>query len=180
MKQIIFLRHCDNRLSGNEGKIPTDGELNENGLLQAKELKKFISKYDINTIFTSLYKRTIQTASIVNEERNLPSFSEMVFNEYFLRPDGKGVEGTRAGISRTMGKIYSIYDNYDTILIVSHKAIGRTMIRELLNIDYSESEKYFDNYGECLVLRNDYKNGDTKWGIIDKFIPAQYEFRLPS
>src|SRR5579872_1371645 len=106
MKSITFVRHTNNLQPGLDvGKVPTDGSINELGIKQANEIKNFLDKYEFSAIFTSLYLRSIQTADIINKERKLPQHMSNAFNEYFLRPDGKGVESLGTGTTRTMTKI---------------------------------------------------------------------------
>jgi broad specificity phosphatase PhoE len=173
VKYIIIARHTNNNITGEEGVKPSDGPITPTGEAQAKEMNKFLKKYDIDHIFTSLYLRTIQTAEIVNKGRGAKSLKMNAFNEYMMRPDGSSVEDVDTAVARTMSKIYSVFDMYDSILIVGHSSINQTIYRTITNIPFSEASKLFKTYGEIRVLRYDYKLGDEKWVEIDEFKPTQ-------
>ena len=174
MKTIILTRHTNNKASEDAAvDKQNDFQLTDRGLAQAEELNKYLKKYKFEAIFTSLFLRAIQTAEIINKGKNVPLYKTNAFNEYFLREDGSGVEGTDVGITRTMAKLYSIYDIFDSILIVAHSSINKTILHALMNMEYKKTQEYFDKYGETQVLRYDYKLGDDNWKIIDSFEPKQ-------
>lgn len=173
MKQIILTRHTNNKVKKDAQVRLNDYELTDLGKTQAQGVKEYLSNKEFDVIYTSLYQRTVQTAEIINEDRKVKTIKTNSFNEYFLRPDGSGVESTDMGISRTMTKFYSIFDLFEKILIVAHNSINQTIIRSLLNIEYDESLTYFNSFGETQILRYDYKKGDTKWGIIESYTPKQ-------
>ena len=60
---------------------------------------------------------------------------------------------------------------YDSILIVAHNSINKTVLQSLLNIGYDESHEFFKNHGETVVLRYDWEKGDDRWVIEDKYTP---------
>ena len=57
-----------------KGKIQgkTDIELNEEGIEQAKEVRKILEKYPIDVIVSSPLKRARKTAEIINETKKVP------------------------------------------------------------------------------------------------------------
>lgn len=173
MKVITLVRHTDNRITLDANKIQNDYPLTPTGEVQAKELAKFLKKYTFDAIFTSLYKRSVQTAEIINRDKKFPLYKTNSFNEYFLREDGTGVEGTKIGIARTMTKIYSMFDIFENILIVAHSSTNKTILHALTNLKEQTVDKYFNKYGETHILRYDHKLGDDKWKIMDSFIPKQ-------
>jgi broad specificity phosphatase PhoE/predicted kinase len=61
IKHLYLIRHGETYYNL-ENRIGGDSELTENGLRQARELAEYFSNKDIPLIFTSLKKRTIQTA----------------------------------------------------------------------------------------------------------------------
>lgn len=128
---------------------------------------------DYEVVLTSLYNRAIETSGIINNSKDKKIIRSISFNEYFLRPDGGNVEGSRMGVARTMAKIYSLYDQYKTVLIVCHRSIGRSILQPLLNMKFEDLENYFVNYGDTYVLRYDNDLGDTNWRIINEFTPKQ-------
>jgi broad specificity phosphatase PhoE len=175
MKQIILVRHTEKEEIPGFTHVEADPHLTEKGRKQAKEIKDFLEKnnFDYEVVLTSLYNRAIETSEIVNDSKDKKVIKSISFNEYFLRPDGGNVEGSRMGTARTMAKIYSLYDQYKTVLIVCHRSIGRSILQPLLNMKFKELENYFVNYGDAYVLRYDNDLGDTNWRIIDSFTPEQ-------
>lgn len=173
MKYIIIARHTNNKITGEEGTKPTDGPITEIGEQQAEEMHEFLKKYDIDRIFSSLYLRANQTADIINKGREIKKVQTSAFNEYMMRSDGSSVEEVDTAKNRTMTKLYSVFDMYETILLVAHSSVNQTIYQALTNIPYGESLKLFKNYGEIRILRYDYKVGDDKWIEVDSFIPSQ-------
>ncbi len=175
MRQIILIRHAETvlvNMKPEEAKITLDPLLSVRGEKQAEELKDFVKKFSTETIFTSLYKRSRQTAQIINNE-NVPVVSSNAFNEYYVDPNGKGIETTSDGASRSMSKIYSALNLYEDITIVAHSSINQTILQNLLNLKFDEARTYFNKFGETQVLRYDWKQGDTNWRILETFIPKQ-------
>ncbi len=168
MKTLILVRHTENF------KEQPDGKITENGKTQAGEIKEFLKSKSIlpEIIFTSLYKRTIQTAERANPNASkiIPSAS---FNEYYTRTDKTDAESTTMGITRVMPKIFSFYDLYDTVMIVAHSSINKSILQSFLNITFDEAKNYFNSYGETQIIRYDYKQGDNNWRIVDSFTPKQ-------
>ncbi len=164
MKQIILIRHSES------DKTVSDSHLTEKGNKQAEKVEEFLKKYEYEAIFTSLYSRAQETAKIINTKK-LPLSSTSAFNEYYVRPDGTDVESISQAQERAMGKLYSVFGQYESVVIVFHSSIGKTILQSLLNLKYDDAKKYFNEFGETQVLRYDYKKGDTCWKIIDSYIP---------
>ncbi len=70
---------------------------------------------------------------------------------------------------RAMTKLYSIFGQYENIVIVAHSSISQTILQSLLNLNFDDARKYFNSFGEVQVLRYDHKQGDTNWKIIHSF-----------
>lgn len=178
MKQIILARHPETELiaSGSGGNKRNDSPISEFGKKQAEEVKKFIKSKNLNyeAVSTSLFQRALDMGNIVND-KDKPFFSTYAFNEYFQRDDGSGVESTDAGAARTMTKIYSMYDLYEEIVIVAHASINKTILQNILNMEFDECKNYFNLLGETHVLRLDWKAGDKTWTIHESFTPKQPE-----
>ena len=168
MRTITLIRHVENF-----NKKP-DGEITEKGKLQATEIKDFLQKNSISPeiIFTSLYKRTFQTAKISNPN-NAKLIASGAFNEYYTRPDKTDVETISMGVSRSLAKIYSVHDLYEEIMIVGHSSINKSILQSLLNITFDEAKELFNNCGEVKVIRYDWKVGDNNWRVIHSFTPKQ-------
>lgn len=177
MRQVILVRHTETELiaSGNNGAKRNDSPLSEFGKKQAEEIKEFIKskKYNFQVVFTSLFQRALDTGkiiSIINNSQVVPTSS---FNEYFVRDDHSGVESTEAGAARTMAKIYSLSDVFNEIVLVGHASINKTILQSFTNMEFSQTENYFNKLGEVHILRYDWKKGDQNWKILDSFIPKQ-------
>lgn len=67
----------------------TDIELNEKGKEQARIAKKELENEKIDLIICSPLKRTMQTAQIINEERNIP----IIYDERIIERDFGVCEG---------------------------------------------------------------------------------------
>ena len=175
MKQIILIRHPETISSldkkNNQYKI-LDPQISPYGLKQLEEIKGFLKTYDYEAIFTSLLRRSRDAARLINS-RNRPLFNHNAFNEYHLDPEGKGAETVEMAIVRTMTRIYSMFDQYESIIIVGHSSINKTIMQTILNCEFDEAGKYFNKLGEVQVLRYDWKIDDKVWKIIDSFIPSQ-------
>ena len=153
MKKLILTRHTEKDLQ-DLNKIDTP--LTEHGVEQAKSIAKFLEDHPYEIVFTSLMKRANKTAEIINGDKKIKIIKSIVFNEYYIRDDGENVETTSMGVSRTLTKIYSVADIYDSILVVAHNSINKTILQRLLNIGYDESQEFFKNYGDTVVLRYDW------------------------
>lgn len=173
MKKLLLIRHCETKLitEGPAGNFWNDSPLSEKGEEQAGRLAEHYKDGKINLILTSLFQRTQKTAEILNKYHDVPIFSNMALDGYFLREDGTGVEGTEQGLARSMGFLLQFRPYYDYITIVSHDGILRTLLMDLLKIPFEDLNEYFKNPGESHLLRFDWKEGDKAWEIIDSFTP---------
>ena len=160
--EILLTRHGQtewNLLKKLQSK--TNIELNETGVEQAKKIKEKLKNTNIDIIICSPLKRAIQTAEIINEERNLPiildnRISERDFGEFEGKFDTEfdldsfwnykqNVMYNRAeNISDFFNRIYSflndIQEKYKEkrILIVSHLGVSipiRCYFEGMPNID---------------------------------------------
>ncbi len=168
MKKIILTRHTE---KDGKHKEKLDNPLTEHGIEQAKNIAKFLDNHPYEIVFTSLMRRASETAEVINYDKKIKIIKSMAFNEYYIRNDDENVETTEMGITRSLGKLYSIADIYDSILIVAHNSINKTILQRLLNIGYDESQEFFKNYGETVVLRYDWEKGDDRWVIEDRYTP---------
>lgn len=88
MKEILLVRHGQtewNLLKKVQGKA--DIELNEQGIKQAEETRNYLKNEKIDLILCSPLKRAMQTAQIINKERNIKTIideriSERDFGEF--------------------------------------------------------------------------------------------------
>ncbi len=168
MKRLIIVRHAEKDFTHEDRR---DNPLTEHGVKQAKDIARFLEKYPYEIVFTSLMRRFIQTAEIINEGKEKKIVKSISFNEYYVRDNQENMETTNMGVSRTLTKIYSVADIYDSILIVGHNSINKTILQRFLNMGYDEAQEYFSNYGETVVLRYDWEKGDDRWIIEDHYTP---------
>lgn len=88
--EILLVRHGQtewNLLKKVQGKA--DIELNEEGIKQAEETRKYLQNEKIDLILCSPLKRAIQTAEIINKERNI----RMIIDERVSERDFGEFEG---------------------------------------------------------------------------------------
>jgi len=170
MRQIILVRHCHTGQRGTD-----DPGLSDGGREQAGEISGFLEAkdYEFEAVYASLYKRAIETAELlVGGQKKI--IKNSAFNEYYVRSVSREeVETTQMAASRAMAKLYSIYDLHESVMLVLHSSIGKTVLHALLNCTYNKSLEYLNKYGEVVVLRYDWHKGDENWKVIDSFIPVQ-------
>lgn len=173
MKKLILIRHCQSKQQSGEEEIKyrNDSPLSKQGRTQAQLLADHFKDEKIDLILTSLCLRSQQTAEILNKKREVPVFSSMALNEYFLRDDGSGVETTEQGLARSLGFINQFRPYYENIAVVGHNSILRTLLMDSLHIRFEELDNYFSKTGEGYTLRFDWEEGDKTWQIIDSFTP---------
>ena len=88
--EILLTRHGQtewNVLGKVQGRA--DIELNEKGILQAKETGKTLNEEKIDLIICSPLKRAKQTAEIINKDRNIP----IIYDEDVIERDFGEFEG---------------------------------------------------------------------------------------
>ena len=88
--KIYLVRHGQTDKNKNniiQGVI--DEVLNENGINQAKELKKKIDNLDIDLMIVSPLKRTRETAKIITENREI----ETIFDDRIIERNAGELEG---------------------------------------------------------------------------------------
>ena len=173
MKQLYLVRHCETKeLAGEEAAHSrNDSTLSANGLRQAGCLADYLRPCRIDLFLTSVFERSQQTAEILNKERNVPVFSSMALNEYFLRDDFAGVETTEQGLVRSIGFLNQFRPFFDSIAVVGHNSILSTILMSLLNKPFSTGKEAFNRVGTCRALRYDSAQGDEHWREIDCFVP---------
>lgn len=138
-----------------------DSPLTEKGIKDALEAKRFLKDVAIDRIHTSTSERCVDTALIINEDRNLPVFFEKGLKEVnfglyegatianhredidlrrFLTYDWSDIEGENREMSqervrKTYGKIYNESKDGDIVLIVSHGAVFFHMLRCMFGLN---------------------------------------------
>lgn len=174
MRKIILTRHGEKEqmFNGLQEIILQDPELTSRGILQAKEISNYIRDEKIDIILTSTLLRSQQTGRIIQDSKKVPIISSIALREYISR-NHEDTETLEAGSERAMHKLYSMWNIYESILIVGHCGINRTIMLNLLNMDINNIFDFYNYYGETHFLRFDLRKGDKKWLIADSFIPKQ-------
>jgi broad specificity phosphatase PhoE len=173
VKQLYLIRHCETKeIAGEELTHPrNDSSLSTKGLEQAQRLTDYLRPEPVDLFLISTFRRSQQTVAALNLERNVPVFSSMALNEYFLRDDFQGVETTEHGLVRSIGFLNQFRPFFDHIAVVGHNSILSTMLMSLLNMPFGSGKEAFKQTGTCRVLRYDWTQGDENWKETDLFIP---------
>lgn len=145
MKHLYFMRHGMsemNKLRLFSGR--TDTPLTEEGIEQCKKASQRLKKVSIDLIVSSPMKRAFDSARIVAEEIGLPE-NKIILSDLFMERELGSLEGTDyreglmlnrfAGVERsislvaraTIGLEFLNVLDAETILVVSHSAIGRAL-----------------------------------------------------
>jgi broad specificity phosphatase PhoE len=167
LTRLLLVRHGETALNSSQrfwGK--TDVELGFQGLRQAESLRDRLANVKIDFVYSSKLKRTVITAETLISNRNLevikcPQLNEIDFGELegldfteinsrypeinvrWMRrdpelkyPGGESLPQMEARV-REFSKILDRHSLNDTILIVAHSAIIRTLICQLIGLDMS-------------------------------------------
>lgn len=147
--KLYVIRH--GRTSWNEkglmqGRVNI--KLSETGKKEAKDIREKLKDISFDICISSPLKRTLETASIVTDnkykiitdelliERNLGEFEgkkyaeyeKLKFWDYKLNNDSYGVEPVKDILKRTSSFLNNLKEkNYKTVLIVSHAATIRAI-----------------------------------------------------
>lgn len=178
MVKIFLLRHGEcwsNRNNIVEGGL-SDSKLTPEGIKQAKKLALALKKEDINAIYSSPLKRTLETAKIIaaqqkinvidsNELREInfgnlegkswssvyktiPNWKEI--RHKYKPKKGESQEELEERVLIFLNKIISKHKK-DTIIIVGHGSVNRAIIGNLLKIDLKSRYSLRQSNG-CLNL----------------------------
>jgi broad specificity phosphatase PhoE len=167
LSRLLLVRHGETALNSSQrfwGK--TDVELGLSGIRQAESLRERLASEKIDFAYSSGLKRTIATAETLVFNRKLevikcPQLNEIDFGELegldfteinsrypdinrrwmerdpeLKYPGGESLPQMEARV-REFAKILNDHSEKETILIVAHSAILRTLICQLLGLDMS-------------------------------------------
>ena len=155
--KLYVIRH--GRTSWNEkglmqGRVNI--KLSETGKKEAKDIREKLKDISFDICISSPLKRTLETASIVTDnkykiitdelliERNLGEFEgkkyaeyeKLKFWDYKLNNDSYGVEPVKDILKRTSDFLNNLKEkNYKTVLIVSHAATIRAINYNIIGYD---------------------------------------------
>lgn len=124
-----------------------------------------LSSYSVDLVASSLYRRSQQTAEILNAHWQAKSCATAALNEYFLREDGSGVESVEEGFVRVSQFINPLRLTFNTVAVVSHNSILSTYLTGLLNLPFQEGKDLFAKLGATYVLEYDWERGDQNWTV---------------
>lgn len=131
-------------------------KLSETGKKEAKDIREKLKDINFDICISSPLKRTLETASIVTDnkykiitdelliERNLGEFEgkkyaeyeKLKFWDYKLNNDSYGVEPVKDILKRTSSFLNNLKEkNYKTVLIVSHAATIRAINYNIIGYD---------------------------------------------
>jgi broad specificity phosphatase PhoE len=121
--RLIFVRHAE--AEGNFIRVFqgwTDGELTPKGHLQARLAAEKLSTIQINVLYSSSLKRTLQTAQCISEIKNLP----IIRTDKLKEINGGDWEGERW--EDLPGKWPSEYDTWENKIHVHQMPNGESII----------------------------------------------------
>jgi len=153
----------------------TDLPLSNDGIEQAKKLRKFFSGIDIEKAYMSPLKRCVQTSEIVLEGRNIErvltdEFKEINLGEWenkpfayikrhfpeqyknrgkhidtFIPPGGESFYKLQKRVTPLFEKI--IKSTAGNVLVIAHAGVNRVVISKLLDFPLNEIMKICQPYG---------------------------------
>ncbi len=169
MVRFLYVRHGHtkyNEIHLLQGRI--DIPLSELGIEDAKQTKDALKDYKIDEIYTSPLKRAYQTASIINEDRNIPLYIadeliEMNYGDlegttllnpelpamrarFFTRfPNGENYLEVATRIYPFLKSVEEKHKGEDkTVLLVSHMGVYRVIKSYFMDMTNEE-------FGDCFV-----------------------------
>lgn len=197
-KTIYLIRHGEINTSGKKTYIGiTDVPLSDNGIFQAKKLKEFFLDKQIDKIYSSDLKRSVKTAAIIVEDRNLSviqlnelreinmgewegkTFSEIrcndehIFNyrmeniEDFKPKNGESFRECEKRAVNIFNKITE--DDAHNIVIVAHAGVNRVILAAILEIPIKNIFKFQQNY--ACVNRISLKESKCKIEYLNYCLP---------
>lgn len=178
MKYLYLVRHGHTAvLDGPAPGLPGDAPLSPQGEQQARALAVELRPRTLDLVLSSVYRRAQQTAALLAErapDPPVPVYASHALNEFFLRPDGAGVETTEQGLVRSLGFLNQFRPYADHIGIVGHNAILTVLRLGLLNAEWSTGQGAFAQPGRCRVLRYDPDQGDGQWREVEVLDPPPF------
>ncbi len=163
MRNIYFVRHGETNANIEKRYCGfTDIELNENGIIQAKEVSEKIKDLEIDLFFSSDLLRAKMTANEINKNHNLDieylenlremNFGELenltfkeigekfpkekekiiAFKNEYVFPSGESLKILYERTNKCLKEILNKYKD-ENILIVSHSGAIESMLTEILS-----------------------------------------------
>ena len=168
MKQLYFMRHGLSEMNMRglfSGRVETP--LSKQGKLQCQQASLSLKGVDIRAIVCSPMERAYESALIVAQEIKFPK-DQLVVNDLFMERDLGVLEGTKYIRGKTLNNVEGMESaehlvkrakeglafleslDSDSILLVSHSAIGRAL-RYVIdpNMKFDEIE----SFGNAKIVR---------------------------
>lgn len=175
-RKIYLIRHGKIDFGGERHYIgTTDLSLSNDGIEQAKKLKRYFSVIDIEKAYISPLKRCVETSKIILEGRNIDrifidglkeihlgewenkSFDHIKSRfpeEYKKRGNHIDTFAPTGGESfyQLQKRVMPIFEEiikttYGNILIIAHAGVNRVILSELFKIPLKEIMKIYQPYG---------------------------------
>lgn len=189
--RFILIRHGDT-VDEETHKIykgTLDVPLSEKGIERLTKVSRFLKRYKIDTVYSSTLVRSIKSAEIIIDGRNICNKAEKAFNEigfgkfeghtFFeiqkkyprqlklwlenpvanTPPDGEHLLDVQ---SRVMNGFLKILEeqNGKTIAIVSHGGVLKIIFCTLLEIELWRMHRFAQDYG-CINIIDVYPDGNV-------------------
>ena len=166
MTQITLVRHGETEWNLQEiFRGRTDIELNETGIKQAELLAQYLSRVEIEAIYSSPLKRALRTAEVMASYHNLDIdiapglidfdygrwhglphqevkdgyeelYTEWIRNPHRVKmPGGERLSDVRRRAMSVVDNIISQHEG--TVALVSHRVVNKVLICALLGLDNS-------------------------------------------
>ena len=163
--EIIFIRHAETK-NNVEGIIqgPEHADINDKGKKEIEKISEALKNEKIDVFFSSDSPRCKITSEGINKNHNMPiEYNEEIREKYngdwtgksYKEVDWNKLKGTfetrkvnngeslievRARAGKFMKKLLNKYQNTDKkVLVVSHGAFLKVLIRDLLNMSLKDS-----------------------------------------
>lgn len=169
MAQLILIRHGVTDWNEQQKYIgSTDLNLSKKGIAQARAISNALKNEPLTAIYSSEFKRALQTAEIIAENHNLkinvlPGLNEIDFGKWEgltfnqidnewpnfferwvtgeggLPPDGESIEAFKNRVKDALNRIIAQNSKESrTVVIVAHAGTIKQIICHLLGLDFSE------------------------------------------
>lgn len=195
MTRVILVRHGETTWN-EEGRFQghIDVELNDKGTKQAKAVAARLGEMQIDAVYSSPLKRSMATAKLIADYRNLEPIVEEGFVEInhgrweglhlkdvqrehkelyqkwlehpkdAVMPGGESLTHVRERAVAAFRKVLTGQDG-KTIVIVGHDAVNKILICECLGLDNSHFWQIKQSNGGISVV--DYQSGQFKLMVLN-------------
>jgi len=181
-RKIYLVRHCEPDLPKKSSLClgRKDVPLSNRGLKQAENLRNFLSKLNIETIYSSPLVRALKTAEIISNgdiqyeivdnftELDVGKWDGMSFDEIkekypkeyeergknfddYIIEEGESLSACKNRALKALSKV--VNESKGNIAVISHAGVIRTILSDIMNISIEEIFSYKLEYGSICILR---------------------------